>query len=790
MRALDVKLLRDLWRIRGQAISIAFVTAVGTAAFVTLLGTLYSLEETQAAYYERYRFAEIFCNVRRAPDVRAGDILQIPGVRKVTTRIIFNVVLDIAATKEPVNGLLVSAPAPGAEALNDVHIRRGRSVRPGSTDEVVMTETFAEQNKLDVGQSFYATIKGQRRKLIIVGIGLSPEYVFFGVPGAMVPDNRRFGVLWMDRDALTSAFDMRGAFNDVAISLTPFADEKEVINRLDRLLDSYGGIGAYARKDHVSHATLDGDINRLRTSIFIAAPAFLGVVAFLLHTLMMRHVETEREYIGVLKAFGYSDVSIAWHYMKLVMAIIGVGLVIGLLGGLRLGRFATELYAANYRFPVLYYALTPAVLLQATAVQLAAALFGGLSSCRKAVLLQPAVAMRAPPPPVYRRTFLEWMAVWLTPDQPTRMIMRHIARWPLRSGMTVLGIALATAVLLAPMAVLDSVKHMIDVHFFRAERQDLTVAFAQVRPERAAVFTMADKPGVLQIQPFRATMANVRFGRNQRRITVIGRHTVNELSRPLLTNSDPLEIPTDGIVVSRTMASWLGAGIGDYLDIQFLENRRPQIHVPIVGIAESHTGQSFFQLHMHLPRLNAIMGDSDVVTGVHLKVDPTKAHALYDEIKKIPSITGAVSHTTQLEAMRRMMAQTTSVTILNIVFAGIIVFGIVYNNARISLAERSRELATMRMLGFTRLEVSYILAGELVLLTLAAMVIGCAIGYGLAWRLTEGASNVMFRLPLWVERDTFGYTLLTVMATVGLSSAVVIWRIFRFDLIAILKLRE
>ena len=383
MSALNIKLLRDLWRMRAQALAIVLVTAAGSAAFVMLLGTLHSLEQTQLAYYERYRFADIFENVRRAPDARAADLAHIAGVRKVTTRIVYNVVLDIAGMSEPVNGLLVSQPRPGEDALNNIYIRRGRLVEPLATNEVVMSETFAKANKLDVGSTFYAVIKGHRRQLTVVGIGLSPEYIFFGVPGTMVPDDQRFGVMWMDRDTLAAAFDLRGAFNDVSLGLMPGANAQDVIDRVNAILDRYGGVGAYARKDHISHATLNGDIEQLRSTIQVAAPLFLGVVAFLLNMLMKRHIETERESIGVLKAFGYSNQAVAWHYAKLVLTIVVLGIVGGLVGGAWLGRVVTQKYANSYHFPFLQYAMTVSVFVEAAAVQFGAALVAGLAPCAR-----------------------------------------------------------------------------------------------------------------------------------------------------------------------------------------------------------------------------------------------------------------------------------------------------------------------------------------------------------------------------------------------------------------------
>lgn len=790
MRALNRKLLRDFWRLRGQALAIAIVTAAGTAAFATLLGTLYAMEDTQAAYYERYRFADIFENVRRAPDEVAHEIARIDGVRKVTTRIVHNVVLDIPGTTEPINGLTVSAPRPGQDSLNDVYLRRGRMVQPSATNEVVLSEPFAEANRLTVGSTFHAILKGTRSELKVVGIGLSPEYIFFGVPGAMVPDDRRFGVMWMDHDALAAVFDYRNAFDDVLLSVAPTADRQEVIDRVDAILAPYGGIGGYARKDHVSHATLNGDIEQLRSSVRIAAPIFLGIVAFLLHMLMMRHIETEREHIGVLKAFGYGNGTVAWHYMKLVLTIVAIGVVVGTVGGVRLGRVVTETYAANYHFPFLLYSLTPSIFVQAAGVQLGAALVGALASVRKAIELPPAVAMRPPPPPVYRRTFLERVGLRIIHDQPTRMILRHIIRWPIRSALTTLGIAFATAMLLAPMGGFDSAKNMVQVHFFRAERQDLTVAFAQVRPQATALQTLDNAPGVLHVEPFRAAPANLTFGLKKRRIAVLGRPAVNELSRPLLANLDPMVIPPAGIVISSSLASWLGAGAGDILDLQFVEGHRPHVQLPVTGISESYVGLTFFMLYMDMDRLNALLGDGDAITGVHLRVDPLWVDELYNSIKNTPSITGGVSHSAQFAAMQRIMAQTTQVTLINLLFAAIIVFGVVYTSASVSLSERSQELATMQMLGFTRWEVAYILLGELAVLTAVAVPLGLGAGYALAWKMTEGISNEIFRLPLHMQRFSFGYTIASVLTAVALSSMVVAVKMVRLDLIGLLKTRE
>lgn len=787
MRVLERKVLRDLKRLWSQAIAIALVTAVGTAIFVMSLGTTHSLEQTQSAYYDRYHFADVFASVRRAPESLVDKLATISGVKQVSSRIIHNVILDIEGLSEPVNGLLSSLPEGGG--LNQLHLRRGRMVLPGSTREVVLTEAFADARRLSLGDGFWATLKGQKRRLTVVGIALSPEYVFFGVPGAMVPDDERFGVLWMDRKALAAAFDLEGAFNDVVISLMSHASEPEVIGHVDALLGPYGGVGAYGRGDHVSHATLSGEIEQLRASIYTTAPLFIGVVAFLLHMLMMRHVETERQHIGTLKAFGYSNASITWHYLKFVLAIVAVGVTGGLIVGAQAGHAITELYAAHYRFPFLEYVLTATTFLQATAILVAAALIGAMGSLLEVIRLQPAVAMRAPPPPVYRHILIERLGPNLLLDQPTRMILRHIVRWPLRSILTTLGIAAATAILVAPLGVLDSAVQMIDTHFFRAERQDMTVAFAQTRPHKA-LHDMGHYPGVLQTESFRATPARIRHGLRSRRVTVLGREGLGELSRPLDDALQPMAIPNQGVVISSAMANWLGVSRGDRVTLELLETNRAALEMSVTAIAESYVGLTFFMVFIDRKLLNQLMREGDVITGTHLRFDLAELQLLYTDLKNTPAITGVVSHAASLAGMRRIMAQNLRMTMVNIVVAAIIIFGVVYNSARISLAERARELASMRLLGYSRLDVSYILLGELGLLTLAAIPIGCGLGYGFAYLLTEGAANEMFRLPLHLEGASFGYAALVTLTTVALSAAFVTRKIFQLDIISILKTKE
>lgn len=787
MTALNRKLLRDLTRMWSQILAIITVTAVGTSAYVILIGTADSIQQTQAAYYERYRFADIFSGVQRAPNRLVETLRHIDDVQEASTTISYTALIEIPGQTTLANSLISSLPTEGG--LNQLHIRQGRLPKIGSNSEVLVSEPFAQGNDIHPGDTLYATLKGEKRKLQVVGISLSPEFVFFGVPGAIIPDKRRFGVMWMDRSTVEAAYDMEGAFNGISVALVPGARKSDIMNELDAILDPYGGTGAYDRSDQVSHATITSEINQLRTSTQYAAPVFAGIVAFLLHMLMKRHIETEREQIGTLKAQGYNHSDIVSHYAKFVLVIVLGGITIGLAISTQLGRIVTSTYAASFHFPFLDYSLQPSIFIEVSLIQGIAAFMGSFGNLRSVALLQPAVAMRPPPPPIYQRTKLESWINLIIRDQPTRMIIRHIIRWPLRSGMTIFAIAGATAILIAPLGTLNSTEQMSNTHFYHAERQDMTVAFGET-PSFGAVYELGYYPGVLAMEAFRAIPARIEFEGRSRRVTVLGRESLNDLSRPLDQDFDPINIPENGLVIADSMAEWLGIRLGDMVRLRFLEDRRPITDIPVVALSKSYIGMTFFMVFMNLDKLNSVLMEGRAISGIHARLDPIDLMSFYDAVKQSPAVTGTISHGDSKSAMRRALKQITHLTRVSIIIAGIIVFGVVYNSALIALAERGREFAEMRLLGYSRFGVSYILLGELLLLTFIALPLGCAMGYGLAYLLTEGTKNEMFRLPLALAHSSIGFAVLTVIIMVIVTGVFMARKIYHLDLIAVLKTRD
>jgi putative ABC transport system permease protein len=785
--ALNRKLLRDLAQLKGQAAAIALVMACGVAVFVMSVSTYRSLHGALETYYDRYRFTDVFCHVKRAPNSIAVRVADVPGVARVQTRVVVDVTLDVPGMIEPAVGRLVSIPDLPTPGLNRVHLRAGRYVEPGRRGEVLVHESFATAHGLQPGETVSAVINGRWQRLTIVGIALSPEYVYAIRPGDAFPDDRRFGIFWMAYSELAPAYDLDGAFNDLAVTLAPGASEPEVILQIDRLTEGYGGAGAFGRSDQNSHMLIDGELTQLRGMASIPPAIFLAVSAFLLNVVMTRLIGLQREQIAVLKAFGYTRWEIAAHYLKFVFVLAIAGSFLGVLAGAYLGRGMTGLYAQFFKLPVYDYRLDSSVVFLAVILTAAAAVIGTLAAVGKAVILPAAVAMRPEPPAEYRSIMLESLGLHRVLSPAGRMILRRLGRQPLRSVLTIVGIALSAAVLVLGSFVEDTVRYVLDVQFFRAQRHDVRIAFAEPGSPRA-VHDAAHLPGVMRAEPFRAVPARVRLGPRHRRVGITGLVPDPQLFRPLDDQARPVPIPESGVVLSSKLAELLEARVGDTLTIEVLEGERPIREVILTEVTEDFAGLAAY---MDIRAVRRMLRETDTASGMFLAVDALRQDELYLHLKRTPRVASVSIKTASLRGFETTMADSLlRMRAINLVFASIIAFGVVYNTGRIALAERSRELATLRVIGFTRAEVSVLLLGELAVLTILALPVGMLCGYALASLAVVALETENQRFPLVIEPATYALAAVVVLAAATATGLFVRRRVDNLDLVEVLKSRE
>ena len=789
MSALNIKLFRDLWAMRGQVLAIAAVVMGGVATLVMSLSTYDSLILTRDRFYRDYRFAEVFASLKRAPESAAGRIKAIPGVEWVETRVAAGVKLELEGFGDPVTGILLSLPDSGEPLLNALHFKRGRRVQAFSADEVVVSDTFAEAQRLDLGDKLVAIINGKRKQLTIVGVAVSPEYVYQIAPGAMFPDFKRYAVLWMGRKALAAAYGMEGAFNDASLTLVPGTAVQDVIERLDAVLASHGGTGAHARKDQLSNRFLNEELNQLRTTATIFPSIFLGVAAFLLNVVVGRIIGLQREQIATLKAFGYPGLAIGWHYVKLVMLVAFLGVAGGVALGAWFGMGLSNVYMeTTFRFPSLQYRLEPGVILIALAVSVGAGVSGTLFAVNRAIRLSPAEGMRPETPEAYRATLFERLGFqkWLSP--PTRMILRHIERRPLKSLLTVFGIACACGLMMVGNYQKGAIDFMVDLQFRQAAREDMSVTFIEPTGSRA-LHELQALPGVRYVEGFRDVPAILRFEQYSYRSALFGIQPAGELHRPLNAALKPIYVPPGGVVLTDHLArEILHVKPGDWLTVEVQEGSRPVRQVPVLGISKQYLGVSAY---MQQESVNALMGEGRVVSGGYLAVDPGMEKSLLAKLNARPRVLGMVANASAIKSFYDTIGEfVLFYNLIAVLLAGSIGFGVVYNSARVALSERGRELASLRVLGFSHGEVAYILLGELAALVLIGIPLGFLVGTGLCAIMALAFNNDLYRLPLLFEPSNYALGATVVLASALVSGLLVWYRLGSLDLVGVLKTRE
>lgn len=787
MKPLQRKLLRELWSLRGQAFAIAVVIAGGVAMLIMSLSALDSLLLTRDAYYRDYRFADVFASAKRAPEPLREAMAAIPGVQHVETRVVGQATLDITGFADPAAGVFVSLPDGRNAELNRVFLREGRLPLAHRDNEVVVAEAFSQAHGFRPGDSLAAVINGRRQVLDIVGIGLSPEYIYQIRPGELFPDFQRYGVFWMNRTPLANAFDMDGAFNDVVLTLERQARAADVIDRLDHLLAPYGGRGAIGRDDQISHRYLDSELAQLRTMATLFPAIFLGVAAFLLNVVLTRLIGAQRDQIAILKAFGYSNGQVGAHYAQLVLLIMALGLALGLAGGLALGGLLADLYRTFFRFPFMEYQLRPVTVALGIIVTVTAGLAGTFTALRRAVGLPPAEAMRPEPPPAFRATLVERLGLQRLFRQPTRIILRNIERRPFKAALTVTGIALACGILMLGRSQEGAMDFLIRVQLGLAQRDDLTVTF--VEPvSRRALHELASLPGVDRAEPFRATAVVLRAGTASYRTAIQGFERSSALRRVLDDELRIVPLPPAGVLLNDFLAAHLRARPGSRITVEFLEGRRETREVMVAGVVREFTGASAY---MELDALNRLIGEGDAISGAWLGVRPGERQAVMRRLDEAPAVAGV---TDRLGAIRSFYDSIAGIVLtqafISTLLAASIAFGVVYNSARIALTERSRELASLRVLGFTQGEIAYILLGELALLTLAAIPPGFLVGIGLTYYIVATVEQELYRIPLVIRPDVFAFAATVILISAVLSGGAVARRLYHLDLVAVLKTRE
>ena len=787
VKALNRKLLRDLRLMWSQALTIALVVASGIAGFITSFSAYDSLVWSRDRYYADARFADVFATLKHAPLSLTQRLQNIQGAAHVQTSLSHIAPISINMVADPMVGRLIGLDANIPQPLNLVQLRKGRMPLPhhGGALEAVVSEGFATARQLQPGDQISALMNSKRETLLIVGIALSPEYIFAGLGGS--PDQRGFGVFWLDRQTLAAAYNMQGAFNQVAIRLAPQAQEGIVIDQLNRILEPYGGANAHGRDLQLSHMILTSEIKEQRVLGTVLPSIFLAVAGFLLNVVLSRQIATQREQIAALKALGYDNTQIGLHYLQWVLIIVGLGLVMGVALGATLGRWFVGIYADVFRFPQLLYQLRPALLLAATGVALGSALLATFGAIQATVKLAPAEAMRPPSPGIYRPLPLEQWGIkrWLSPA--ARMVLRTMQRRPLRTGMTIFGVASAMAIVISGAFWRDTIALLLNTQFNVVLRGDISIALQEPRPDNV-LYALAKLPHIKAVEGARSAPVRLSNQHHSWRGTLQGKIAQPELHRIVNDQLQHLSPPLDGLLITDRLADKLHLSVGDSVLLEFQDGQRRNITLPIAGTITEMMGMNAY---IHKTTLHTLLREGAMVNQITLAIEPGEDSSVLNRLKNIPQVTLAISKTLMQRNIEEVTARNVLVfSAILTAFATMIAIGVVYNHARIALAERAWELASLRVLGFTRGEVSALLLGEMALNLLLALPLGMLLGYLLSAGIVNLIKTDEFLMPFVIQPATYAFAALCVIAAGAGSALIVRRRIDTLDLVSVLKTRE
>jgi len=787
MRALDRKLFRDAWHYRSQLAAIVAVVTCGIALYVSLRSMNGHLRTSRDGFYERYRFADIFVPIKRAPAAVAREAERLHGVAVVAARIVAEATIDVPGLGEPAVGRFVSIAVPSRPTLNDPHVVRGRWPMADQPDEILASAAFARANRLAPGDSIGAVLHGRWRWLRITGTAVSPEYVYEAGGGNIFPDNRRFGVLWMGYDGLASAFDLAGAFNDLSVAKFASAREDEVIEALDRLLRPYGSFGAYGRGEQYSHVFLEGEIDETQVTSVLLPAIFLGVTAFLLHLVLSRLIGTQREQLATLKAYGYTNAAITTHYLGLAFIPMAIGSILGAALGLWLATELAVVYARFFQFPSAAFTPDWSIVAAAVLIGCGAGIAGSLSAVLRSTALPPAEAMRPEAPARFRRGLLERFRPFHRLGPPAQIIARNLERRPGKALLSIIGLSLAGGLVITVLAMYDAIDFMKDVQFHDVMGEDVTVTFESPRAV-SAVTAVARLPGVLVVEPFRSVPVRLKAGTREQLTAILGLEEGGRLHRIIGSDGRRFAPPAHGLLVSSVLARILDVEPGDRIRIDVLEGKRPTVEALIAGVTDEYIGSASY---MDFDAANALAEGGAAASGAFLAIDQRLADSLYAELKRIPAVSSVSVRDVQLRSFEQTIAESFNISLLiMLLFAVVIAFGIVYNSARVALSERGRELASLRVLGFTRAEVAAMLLGEQVVLTVLSLPLAGLLAWWLCWLTAVRFASDLFQMPVLIEATSFLWGVIAVGLAAVLSGLAVRGRIDRLDLVAVLKTRE
>lgn len=786
------KLLRTIWNTRGQFLSLTIVVSLGIMTYICMSNTYYNLQNNMAKFYLECDFADYYFQVASVPQQVVDQIKAIPGVSEAAGRVI----KDIPAIKqdrERATVRVVGYPLPLNKTINRLHMYSGRvfSEQPlNGSMEAVTDAQFAAANKLSPGSTLIVVANGREVPLTVIGTGTTPE---FSYPvkdiTTMLNDPSRFGVIMLSQNQAQKLLNSVGQVNSIVIKLAPGSNVYRVKEEVKSILKPYGYQGDYAKKDQSSNAFLRDQLRQLRAETRVIPTIFLIVAVAIQFVMLGRMIKTHRLQIGIMKALGYSDGQIIWHYTSYALLIGLTGTAVGILAGLGLSRYLTNVYLSFYNLPHYANKAYSGAILVAILLGVGVGLVSGWLASRRIVSINPSESMRPEPPTKGRKVvFEQWRWFWNRISSSWKMALRGIGRHPTRFWVTVMGVAFATGLLVVSMFFHDSIGSIEQRAYYTEQNFDLMAKFSSPLDEKTTGL-IAKINGVTWAEPI--IEIPVRITSNQKSSDIILQGLPSDCRMKVVEgkNGQQLYVPPLGMVVGLKTAEKLNLKVGDLIQVETkLGIGSNQVStVRVAGISRQAAGKNAFA---SMKTASELLRENHLVSGVMMTVDPGRYQAVEAALSEMPGVADIVSRDKEVKNFNRNMDSLQVTMKILTLFAVLLGCAISYNSSVISFNERCRELATLRVIGMKSSEIASILGNETILQCFLGLCLGLPLGRLLAEGVARMVSSEVYEFQAMVFTKTYTTSVALTIAFVLAGFLVAVRGVKQLNLLEILKNRD
>jgi len=723
------KLFRDIKTTKWQFSALVLLVVIGMIFFVGLISSVQNLWKSVDEPYTSLSFADFSAKVYSAPANITEEIKAIDGVKAVAGRINIEVPMTMPSMENQfLTGRVITLPRDSHPLVNDVQVVTGNYFAGISEKEMLVEKAFADYHNLKVGDIVRLTWGTNQSDFTVKGIVVSPEYIW---PAKNIRDHmptvlRNWGVLFLPEDEVRSTSNFNDRINEIAVTVTSSNVRDDVVGKVKAILTPYGLAEVTVKENQASDKNLHLLIGALDTLAPVFSGFFLAVASVTTYVLLTRTVSAQSTQIGTMRALGYRKRQILTYYFSFTLFVWLTSATIGVILGYISSIYLTQLFASRVNLPLVYIEPQWANYAIGSTVALVFLLIAGAVPAWQAANLKPAEAMRPRAPKLGRVVKMDKGLFFLRhASSSVKMPMRNLFRSKQRSLAMILGIMLATSVVVSTNSFLDSFDNLFKVMYNDVVAYDMKVTF--LSPQNANVVIVAKNvSGILTVESILEISYHLRRNGKEYSATIMGLNSNETLLRLYTLSGAPTTVSQDGILLSQMLRDKLGAEVGDQLELHFLNSTD---YIKVVGFIKSSFGGTAI---LSLRKAQEILGIGDFIGGLLVKIESQQEERVKQDLFKLPNVSG-IETTAQNKQDNMEMLRLFNGFIWTIFSFGVLMaFAVVFNIVSLNLLERSRELATMRTIGITMRRIAGMVTLENALLGFVGIFLGLPAGNYLA----------------------------------------------------------